>query len=160
MTLRLTAKSESETEAWIKIDELQTEILNRVGKFVYGFNNDSLASKLREILIDNNLTISAAESMTAGLFQSELAAVPGMGEALVGGMITYTEDIKVQQLGVDRKLFQNLALFRMNVQKKWLFVLKKSLERISVLELLEQLDRIDMVDSRQVLFGSVLHLVN
>ena len=58
--------------------------------------------------------------MTAGLFQSELAAIPGMREALVGGMITYTEDIKVEQLGVDRKLLQNMVLFRVNVQKKWL----------------------------------------
>ena len=71
---------------------------------MYGFNNDSLASKLHEILIDNNLTISAAESMTAGLFQSELAAIPGMSEALVGGMITYTEDMKVQQLGVRQEV--------------------------------------------------------
>ena len=75
VTLRLTAKTESRRRKHgIKIDELQTEILNRVGKFVYGYNNDSLASKLHEILIENNLTISAAESMTAGLFQSELAA--------------------------------------------------------------------------------------
>ena len=98
VTLRLTAKSDTEEEAWKLIDALQTEIFNRVGKFVYGYNNDSLASKLRDILVENNLTISAAESMTAGLFQSELAAVPGMGEALVGGMITYTEEIKIKQL--------------------------------------------------------------
>ncbi|WP_313891201.1 competence/damage-inducible protein A [Psychrobacillus sp.] len=104
VTLRLTAKSATEDDAWQKIEELQAEILDRVGKYVYGYNNDSLASKLREILIDHSLTISAAESMTAGLFQSELAAVPGMGEALVGGMITYTEQIKVEQLGVDKQM--------------------------------------------------------
>lgn len=104
VTLRLTAKSDTEDDAWQKIEELQAEILDRVGKYVYGYNNDSLASKLREILIDHSLTISAAESMTAGLFQSELAAVPGMGEALVGGMITYTEQIKVEQLGVDKQM--------------------------------------------------------
>ena len=101
VTLRLTAKSNTEEDAWKKIEMLQAEILNRVGKFVYGYNNDSLASKLRDILVENELTISAAESMTAGLFQSELAAVPGIGEALLGGLITYTEDVKVQHLGVN-----------------------------------------------------------
>lgn len=110
VTLRLTAKSNSEDEAWKKIEELQAEILNRVGKFVYGYNNDSLPSKLREILIENELTISAAESMTAGLFQSELAAVPGMGEALVGGMITYTEDVKIKQLGVDAAIIEKYSV--------------------------------------------------
>lgn len=110
VTLRLTAKSETEEEAWKLIDILQTEIFNRVGKFVYGYNNDSLASKLRDILVENNLTIAAAESMTAGLFQSELAAVPGMGVALVGGMITYTEEIKVKQLGVDENTIKEFSV--------------------------------------------------
>ena len=125
VTLRLTAKTESETEAWIKIDELQTEILNRVGKFVYGFNNDSLASKLHEILIDNNLTISAAESMTAGLFQSELAAIPGMSEALVGGMITYTEDIKVQQLGVRQEIISEFGVVSKECAEEMAFRIKE-----------------------------------
>ncbi|TQR20990.1 competence/damage-inducible protein A [Psychrobacillus vulpis] len=110
VTLRLTAKSDTEKDAWHKIETLQAEILQRVGNFVYGYNNDSLASKLRELLIDNNLTISAAESMTAGLFQSELAEVPGMGEALVGGMITYTEKIKVEQLGVKQQLLSDYGV--------------------------------------------------
>lgn len=110
VTLRLTAKSESEEEAWRKIEALQAEILNRVGKYVYGYNNDSLASKLREILVENNLTISAAESMTAGLFQSELAAIPGMGEALVGGIIAYTEDVKVKQLGVNETTIKDFSV--------------------------------------------------
>ncbi|MFJ8063752.1 competence/damage-inducible protein A [Psychrobacillus sp. NPDC096426] len=110
VTLRLTAKSDTEEEAWKLIDALQTEIFNRVGKFVYGYNNDSLASTLRDILVENNLTISAAESMTAGLFQSELAAVSGMGQALVGGMITYTEDIKVKQLGVKETTIKEFSV--------------------------------------------------
>ncbi|TQR08465.1 competence/damage-inducible protein A [Psychrobacillus lasiicapitis] len=110
VTLRLTAKSETEEEAWKLIDVLQTEIYNRVGKFVYGYNNDSLASKLRDILVENNLTISAAESMTAGLFQAELAAVSGMGQALVGGMITYTEAIKIHQLGVNEETISEYSV--------------------------------------------------
>ncbi|SER52082.1 competence/damage-inducible protein A [Psychrobacillus sp. OK032] len=110
VTLRLTAKSDTEEEAWKLIDTLQKEIFDRVGKFVYGYNNDSLASKLRDILIENNLTISAAESMTAGLFQSELAAVPGMGVALVGGMITYTEEIKIKHLGVQESTIKEYSV--------------------------------------------------
>lgn len=110
VTLRLTAKSETEEEAWKLIDVLQKEIFSRVGKFVYGYNNDSLASKLRDILVENNLTISAAESMTAGLFQSELAAVSGMGQALVGGMITYTEEIKIKHLGVNEKTIKEFSV--------------------------------------------------
>lgn len=110
VTLRLTAKSDSEAAAWEKIEVLQKEIFDRVGEYVYGYNNDSLASKLQEILVENQLTISAAESMTAGLFQSEIAAVKGMGAVLVGGMITYTESIKVDQLGVDQQIIDSFGV--------------------------------------------------
>ena len=118
VTLRLTAKSRSEEEAWKLIEELQGEILNRVGKYVYGYNNDSLASKLRDLLIENELTISAAESMTAGLFQSELASVPGMGVALSGGMITYTEEVKINQLGVKAETIEQFSVVSSEVAEE------------------------------------------
>ena len=67
------------------------------------YNDDSLASKTVEMLIENNLTISAAESLTAGLFQSELAEIPGNGSKhWLVGLITYTEDVKINQLGISR----------------------------------------------------------
>lgn len=100
VTLRITAKADSLEEALILIEEKQTEILAVVGEYHYGVNDDSLASKLVEMLIRNDLTIAAAESLTAGLFQAELAEIPGVGNTLVGGMITYNEKVKVEQLGV------------------------------------------------------------
>ncbi len=101
VTIRLTATGETEEEAWKAIQKVQAEILNRVGKYVYGYNNDSLPLKLKEMLINQNLKIAAAESMTAGLFQAELATIPGMAQALVGGIVAYNEDVKINQLGVD-----------------------------------------------------------
>ncbi|PJK17842.1 competence/damage-inducible protein A [Chryseomicrobium excrementi] len=101
VTIRLTATGETEEEAWDAIQKVQAEIVNRVGKYVYGYNNDSLPLKLKEMLINQKLTIAAAESMTAGLFQAELATIPGMAQALAGGIIAYNEDVKINQLGVD-----------------------------------------------------------
>lgn len=104
VTLRVTAKAQSEQEAQQLIDAKVAEIRAIVGDFQYGINDDSLASKTVEMLQDNNLTISAAESLTAGLFQSELAEIPGVGSALIGGVVTYTEDAKVKQLGIPQQL--------------------------------------------------------
>lgn len=103
VTIRLTATGDTDEEAWQKIKEVQAEILNRVGRYVYGYNNDSLALKLKQKLVDLDLTISAAESMTAGLFQAELASIPGMAQALVGGMVVYNEEIKINNLGVSKE---------------------------------------------------------
>lgn len=118
VTIRLTAIGETEEEAWEKIKEVQAEILNRVGTYVYGYNNDSLALKLKQRLIDANLTISAAESMTAGLFQAELASIPGMAEALVGGMVAYNEKVKIENLGVSKQLIEEFAVVSKEVAEE------------------------------------------
>ncbi len=110
VTLRITAKAATEEEAWNLIKIKETEILNIVGEYHYGNNDDSLASKTVEMLLYNKLTISAAESLTAGLFQSELTEIPGVSGTLVGGVVTYTEQAKVNQLGIEKSLLDEFGI--------------------------------------------------
>ena len=110
VTLRITAKAENEEQAWLLIKKTKNEIIERVGDYLYGENDDSLSSKAAEMLIANNLTISAAESLTAGLFQSELAANPGISQSLLGGMVTYTEQVKQEQLGMPKEILENYGV--------------------------------------------------
>ncbi|QCR31870.1 competence/damage-inducible protein A [Lysinibacillus sp. SGAir0095] len=110
VTLRITARAQNPEEAWTLIKEKEAEILAIVGEYHYGYNDDSLASKLVEMLMHNNLTISAAESLTAGLFQSELAEIPGVGCSLVGGVVTYTPEAKMSQLGIEKSLLDKCGI--------------------------------------------------
>lgn len=100
--LRITAKAKTEEEAWSLINAKKAEIQAIVGEHQYGVDDDSLASKAVEMLLENGLTISAAESLTAGLFQAELADISGVSGTLVGGVVTYTEQAKIEQLGFTR----------------------------------------------------------
>ncbi|MBT2581969.1 competence/damage-inducible protein A [Planococcus sp. ISL-109] len=100
VTLRITAKTDSADEAWKLINSAKEEILERVGQYLYGYDDDSLASKAIDLLKEQGKTVSAAESLTAGLFQSELASVPGASAVLSGGVVTYNEQMKIQQLGI------------------------------------------------------------
>lgn len=104
VTLRITAKTTTTDEVWTLINGAKDEILDIVGDYLYGYDNDSLASKVIELLKDQGQTISAAESLTAGLFQSELASVPGASAVLSGGVITYNEEMKVHQLGLSAEM--------------------------------------------------------
>ncbi|HJH10774.1 MAG TPA: competence/damage-inducible protein A [Metalysinibacillus jejuensis] len=110
VTLRITAKAQTQQQADVLIRAEVAKIQSRVGQYQYGINDDSLASKLVEVLCANALTISAAESLTAGLFQSELAEIPGVGDALMGGFVTYTERAKIEQLGIDEKLIEQYGV--------------------------------------------------
>ncbi|WP_271852801.1 competence/damage-inducible protein A [Planococcus maritimus] len=105
VTLRITAKTDTTDEAWKLIGGAKEQILERVGDYLYGYDDDSLASKAIDLLKQQGKTISAAESLTAGLFQSELASVSGASAVLSGGVVTYNEQMKVQQLGIAPEFF-------------------------------------------------------
>jgi len=110
VTLRITAKARNVEEAWRLIKLKEAEILAIVGEYHYGDNDDSLASKLVEMLVHHKLSISAAESLTAGLFQSELAEISGVGNTLVGGVVTYTPEAKMKQLGIEKSLLDQCGI--------------------------------------------------
>ena len=98
--LRITAKAKTEEEAQKLILPVEQEIRSIVGEFIYGVDDDTLASKATELLLQNNWSISAAESLTSGMFMAELGSEPGIGNALKGGVVVYNKEMKIEQLGI------------------------------------------------------------
>ena len=61
---------------------------------------ERLVEKLRE----KHLTVTSAESCTAGLFASQIAAVPGASDVLGYGFIVYSPEAKQKILGVPKEV--------------------------------------------------------
>lgn len=59
-----------------------------------------LAQSLVIACSKKGLTVATAESLTAGMVSSFIASVSGASEVLMGGAVTYTNDIKAAVLGV------------------------------------------------------------
>jgi len=59
------------------------------------------AQQLSKLLIANGLTISVAESCTGGSFSRALTSIPGASSYFDCGYITYSNQSKVEMLGVD-----------------------------------------------------------
>ena len=127
VTLRITAKANTIEDANALIDPVDEEIRLIVGEFVYGIDEDTLSSKAAELLAAKGFTLSAAESLTAGLFMAEFANQPGISSAFAGGVVVYDEEAKVNQLGVDKNLLDEYgivssecaATLALNVQEKF-----------------------------------------
>ena len=110
VTLRITAKAATNDAALQMIAPVEEEIRSLVGNFIYGVNEDTLSSKAAELLIRNGWTLAAAESLTTGLFMSELAMEPGISSSLEGGVVVYNEKTKMEQLGVEQSLLEEYGV--------------------------------------------------
>ncbi len=103
VTLRLTAKHSDETAAVSMLDQIEKSIRARVGEFLYGYDHTSLAEELVKALKEKKLTIAAAESLTGGMFQQEITAIPGTSAILKGGIVCYTNEVKHNVLKVEQE---------------------------------------------------------
>ena len=106
VTLRITAKSDTEENANNLIIPIENEIRNRLGRHIYGEGETSLEAVLAELLIKNNLTISTAESCTGGLIASKLVDYSGISSVFMEGAVTYSNDAKMRRLGVKKETLE------------------------------------------------------
>ncbi len=102
--IEITTKSTNKDEASEEADRLQEEIKKRLSKYVFAEDSRSLKETVRTLLIENDLTVTAAESLTGGEFLSAFSSLEGAGEVLAGGMVTYSTEVKNEKLGVSKEI--------------------------------------------------------
>lgn len=98
--IRLTAKTRTNAEAGRLIKSVEKEIRQRLGQFIYGEDDDSLEKVVADLLQKHNLTLSTAESCTGGMIAQRLTNVPGVSENFMYGVVSYSNESKIQLLGV------------------------------------------------------------
>lgn len=101
--LRLSVTGDTESQAAAKLVPAENYIQNTVGRFLFGRENDTLASVVGALLIEKKLTVSLAESCTAGMICAALTEVSGSSEYFMEGAVTYSNDAKIRALGVSEK---------------------------------------------------------
>lgn len=107
VTLRLTASAVDEDEAKRILDDTEREICSRVGEYMYGYgDNNTLVEVVVKKLLKENLSITAAESLTAGAFQAALGNVPGVSHIFPGGFVTYANSAKSSLLDIPPAIIQ------------------------------------------------------
>jgi nicotinamide-nucleotide amidase len=82
------------------------QILEVIGADVFSTDGRSMEVIVGERLRDRNLTISAAESCTGGLFLSRLTDVPGSSAYVLGGVVAYSNELKVDLASVTPELIR------------------------------------------------------
>ncbi|MFC2950046.1 competence/damage-inducible protein A [Virgibacillus sediminis] len=103
VVIRLTAKADTAEKADELIEKTSQQILEKVGQYYVGRDEESIEGRVISLLAEKNKQIAAAESLTGGMFMQKLISVEGASKACAGGIVSYTEEVKKDVLGVSEK---------------------------------------------------------
>jgi nicotinamide-nucleotide amidase len=106
VTLRLTAKANNIDEANLMIAVVEGKIGERVGEFIYGYNDDTLPFVVYRQLKQKAWKLALAESCTGGLLSRMLTAIPGCSEVYTGGVVCYAPEVKQNVIGVPKEVIE------------------------------------------------------
>lgn len=101
---RVTARAKSEREAELLMKPLLEELSARFGDHIYTTCEEvTLEEAVVALLKEKHLTLTTAESCTAGLLAGRIMNVPGASEIFNEGYITYSNEAKHRRLGVSEE---------------------------------------------------------
>lgn len=99
--LRITASGKNETELRKQVDEEASKLKELINEYIYGYENDKLEVIIGRLLREQKKTISTAESCTGGFIAHKITSVPGSSEYYIGSLVAYSNEVKVNEMGVD-----------------------------------------------------------
>lgn len=101
-----------------KVEKIVKKIYNKIGEFIFGEDNDRLEKKVVELLKKLDMNISTAESCTGGMLASKLIDVPGISEVFYEGVVSYSNEAKINRLGVRKEILDKYGAVSEEVAKE------------------------------------------
>ncbi len=101
VSLRINARFPSLAEAQEKIAETEEACRQKLGDLIFGADGVTLPEALAPMLKENGITVATAESCTGGLLAGMFTDIPGSSSYFLQGWVTYSNESKVNLLGVN-----------------------------------------------------------
>lgn len=105
--LRITGPSNDDSKKKIRsyIESIEALLPN----YCFGRNEDTLSAKLGELLLSKSLSLSTVESCTGGKLAAELVKVSGASAYFLGGLLTYSNELKSKLAFVSEESLNNFG---------------------------------------------------
>jgi nicotinamide-nucleotide amidase len=104
--VHLRARAASEEEAELLLNELGDPIETALGDHIFSTRGESLEEVVGMYLTMKQQTVSVAESCTGGLLSERLTSVPGSSSFFLGGVVCYSNELKIKLAGVPADLIR------------------------------------------------------
>jgi len=96
----LTGIDDDETFLKKQLDEKVEELKTIIPDLIFGYEKEKLEEAVGKILTKKEKTIATAESCTGGFLAHKITSVPGSSAYFMGSVIAYSNEVKMNQLGV------------------------------------------------------------
>ncbi len=107
--VRIASKRDTLDEAVRAVDEMCAKVNELVGDYIYSFDDEEFKDVVGNILIEKNISLASAESLTGGLFAKTITDVPGISAVFDRGIVTYTNRAKMDELGVKEETLERFG---------------------------------------------------
>jgi nicotinamide-nucleotide amidase len=100
-SVRIASKRSDLAEAKAAVTEMIARVNERVGEFIFSYDDEELHQVVAKKLMERNISISSAESCTGGLFAQTLTEIPGISSVFDRALVTYSNRAKIEELSVN-----------------------------------------------------------
>lgn len=104
--LRLLTEGADREQARDRLARLEQLMSGRLGSDLYGRDDDTLPRVVGKRLLALHRSLATAESCTAGLLSAAITAVPGSSGWYRGGLVAYSDEVKVGLAGLEPGLIR------------------------------------------------------
>ncbi|MBK7212619.1 MAG: competence/damage-inducible protein A [Bacteroidales bacterium] len=105
--LRLTASGEDKSYLEKALTDAEISLLPLASEYIFGHDDETLQSIIGELLLKKHATLATAESCTGGNIAQMITSIPGSSAYFKGGIVAYSNEIKVNLLGVREGTLMN-----------------------------------------------------
>jgi nicotinamide-nucleotide amidase len=98
--IAITSRNLTESVAKQNLKIAEKQIKEKLRKYIFGYDNDTLEGIVASFLKKKGLTLSVAESCTGGLITDRLTDISGSSTFLDRGVVVYSNTSKTELLGV------------------------------------------------------------
>lgn len=104
--LRVTVRESDSARADAKLAAAGAILRSKAGAYIYSSGAEEIEDVLGKILREKKLKIAVAESCTGGYVAHRITNVPGASEYFMRGYVTYSNQAKIEELGIPAELIE------------------------------------------------------
>ena len=104
--VHLRARAPGQEEAETSLRELGDKIELALGDHIYSTHGETMEEIVGMYLVMRRKTVAVAESCTGGLLSERLTRTPGSSNFFLGGVVCYSNELKIKLCGVPEVLLE------------------------------------------------------